>query len=78
MDATDPQSPEYLLNEQEVCDWLRISLATARKWRLIGRGPTFRKLDGTHLVRYRRADVQAWLDGNTFVSTTRRAEPAAA
>jgi predicted DNA-binding transcriptional regulator AlpA len=77
MNPTDPKSPEYLLNEQEVCDWLRISLFTARKWRLIGRGPAFRKLDG-HLVRYRRAEVQAWLDGNTFVSTTRRAEPAAA
>lgn len=77
MDATDPKSPEYLMNEQAFCDWVHISLATARKWRLIGRGPTFRKLDG-NLVRYRRADVQAWLDRNTFVSTTRRAEPAAA
>lgn len=70
-------SPEDLLNEQEVCDWLRIKVATTRKWRLIGRGPKFQRLDG-HLVRYRRGDVQAWLDANTYTSTTCRAEPVAA
>jgi len=70
-------SPDDLLNEQEVCAWLRITVATTRKWRLIGQGPRFQRLGG-HLVRYRRADVQAWLDEHTYVSTTRKAEPAAA
>lgn len=70
------QTPEDLLTEGEYCAWTKRTAAAARKDRLLGRGPRFIKL-GTS-VRYRRADVQAWLDANTFVSTTRRVEPAAA
>ena len=74
MDAT--QSPEDLLDEAYFCGWAVISPACARKWRLLGKGPKFIKVG--NLVRYRRGDVQAWLDENTFVSTTRKAEPIAA
>lgn len=68
------QSPEDLLTEKEVAAWLKCSCAALRKWRLLGKGPTFRKPES--FVRYCRGDVQAWLDENTFLSTTRRAEPA--
>lgn len=74
MDAK--QSPDDLLDETALCEWVGTTPAWARKNRLLGRGPKFIKLG--HLVRYRRGDVQAWLDENTFVSTTRKAEPAAA
>jgi predicted site-specific integrase-resolvase len=61
------QSPDDLLNEQELCDWIRIKVITVRKWRIVGRGPLFQRI-GT-LVRYRRGDVQAWLDSNRHQST---------
>lgn len=70
------QSPEDLLNEQELCDWLRIKVPTVRKWRILGRGPVFQRI-GT-LVRYRRGDVQTWLDANTYSSTSSKADPVAA
>jgi len=70
------QSPDDMLDETQLCDWLGLTIAWARKKRLIGGGPKFIKLGNR--VRYRRGDVQAWIDENTFVSTTRRAEPAAA
>ncbi|MCK6433196.1 MAG: helix-turn-helix domain-containing protein [Burkholderiaceae bacterium] len=74
MDARE--SSEDFIDEVQLCDWLGLSLHWARKKRVVGGGPKFVKFG--KFVRYRRADVQAWLDRNTFVSTTRRAEPAAA
>lgn len=75
MDAN--QTPNDLIDENELCDWLRITTHTTRKWRLLGKGPKFHRLGG-HLVRYSRAEVQAWLDANTYTSTTRRVDLAAA
>jgi excisionase family DNA binding protein len=56
-------TPERLLLPQEVADWLGIPLQTLYSWRVDTgerRGPTGIKI-GRHL-RYRRADVEAWLD----------------
>lgn len=74
MDAK--QSPEDLLDETQLCEWLGLTLAWARKKRLTGGGPKFMKFGNR--VRYRRADVQAWMSANTFASTTRKAEQVAA
>ncbi|GAA4630047.1 hypothetical protein GCM10023196_053800 [Actinoallomurus vinaceus] len=38
----------------------RISIATAKRWSRQGIGPEAVKV-GPRLVRYRRADVEAWL-----------------
>lgn len=74
MDAK--QVPDDFLDESQLCDWLGLTRAWARKKRLVGDGPKFIKFG--NLVRYRRADVQAWLDANTYASTTRKADPVAA
>jgi predicted DNA-binding transcriptional regulator AlpA len=48
-----------MMNEHQVAETLCISVASLRRWRLLARGPLYRKL-GTS-VRYRRNDVEAWL-----------------
>lgn len=48
-----------LLPEKEVAPRLAVSLASLRRWRVEGRGPRYLKLGAS--VRYRIADVEAWL-----------------
>jgi predicted DNA-binding transcriptional regulator AlpA len=52
----------YLLTDSEVAALLGASLQTVRNWRWRGEGPRFVKLGG-RMVRYRPADVQAFIDG---------------
>ena len=51
--------PNEMLNERQVAEYLNMSLASLRKWRLFRRGPKFVKLG--RAIRYRRTDVEAWL-----------------
>jgi predicted DNA-binding transcriptional regulator AlpA len=46
-----------LLNEHEVASYLKISVASVRRWRLLRTGPKFLKIGAA--VRYRREDVEA-------------------
>ena len=48
-----------LLTEQQAANFIAVSVAALRKWRVQGRGPVFLKL-GT-LVRYRLEDINKWL-----------------
>ncbi len=50
-----------LLNEYDVAEIFRLSVATMRHWRLVQKGPKWLKLGSA--VRYRPEDVQAYLDG---------------
>jgi hypothetical protein len=50
-----------LLTEHEVSKQLHVSVASLRRWRLLGRGPQFHKVGA--LIRYRPEDVEAWLAG---------------
>lgn len=52
-----------LLNEYEVAERLKLSVATMRRWRLLRQGPKWLKLNSA--VRYRPEDVQTYLDGRT-------------
>ena len=52
---------QMLLTSQEVADQLGITEGTLRNWRYEGEGPTYVKLR-KRLVRYRRTDVQAYID----------------
>lgn len=52
------------IDEKQLCADLRISSVTATKWRARAEGPPFIKVG--RLVRYRRADVEAWLSARTF------------
>ena len=47
------------LTEGELADMLNISVATLRRWRLLGHGPKFVKFGSA--VRYSSEDVQEWL-----------------
>lgn len=49
-----------LLTTADVAAYLQVPVATLYQWRLHGDGPRAAKV-GRHL-RYRQADVDAWLD----------------
>ncbi|SPE42066.1 hypothetical protein SBA3_4910014 [Candidatus Sulfopaludibacter sp. SbA3] len=48
-----------LITEDEVSKRLNVSVASLRRWRLLGRGPLFIKVGS--LVRYRPEDLESWL-----------------
>jgi predicted DNA-binding transcriptional regulator AlpA len=48
-----------LLNEHEVAEMLRLSVATIRRWRVCGRGPKYLKLLTS--VRYEPHALRQWL-----------------
>ena len=53
-------SLDQLMTPQELAEHVGVPLATVRQWRVKGTGP-HGFMVGKHL-RYRRADVAAWLD----------------
>lgn len=59
MDALDVR--ERLLDPSELAALLNLPEATLTTWRAAGTGPRFYRV-GRH-VRYRRDDLEAWLDG---------------
>lgn len=60
---------DELLNPKQVSDLLQIGVIQLAKWRMFGRGPRFVKMGDAgkkHVpVRYRRSDIEAWLQANT-------------
>lgn len=55
---TEPSRDEFLCSS-EVGSWLRISESKMRRHRREGTGPVFHSDKGR--IRYRKADVEAWL-----------------
>jgi predicted DNA-binding transcriptional regulator AlpA len=49
------------LREKELADWLNVKPRTLKFWRKVGRGPRSTPLD-TGAIRYRRRDVERWLE----------------
>ena len=49
-----------LWNEQEVAENIKISVGTLRRWRVLRTGPKFLKIGAA--VRYRRAEIDTWLN----------------
>lgn len=49
-----------LLTPKAVARLLSMSTSTLARWRSTGEGPAFQKV-GKRVVRYARADVEAWL-----------------
>lgn len=66
MSANDNQEAREFLDEKGLCALLAISSVTATKWRAKAKGPPFIKVG--RLVRYRRSDIDAWLQANTIGS----------
>ena len=55
------EQQQNAFNEREAARYLGISPATLRLWRSLGGGPRFYKA-GEKLVRYRRLDLDAWIE----------------
>lgn len=51
-----------MFDEKQAAELLGCSVATLRKWRLLGTGPAYVKVG--RLVRYREADLMAYLDAH--------------
>ena len=48
-----------LLNEHQVAGITGLSVASVRRWRLVGQGPAYLKIGAA--VRYRPEDVADWI-----------------
>ncbi|MFY4729118.1 helix-turn-helix transcriptional regulator [Nitrospira sp. BLG_2] len=59
---------EQLIDQRAMSRMLGITTKTAETWRVRGSGPRFIKVGS--LVRYRKADIQAWLISRTASSTS--------
>lgn len=67
-----PAEPQAYLTTPEAAAYLRLSPRTLERFRVEGSGPAFLKA-GTgkrSRVLYRQADLQAWLDGFAYTSTS--------
>jgi predicted site-specific integrase-resolvase len=49
-------------NEKDAASVLGCSVAALRKWRLLGKGPAYCKVE--RLVRYAEEDLQAYLEAH--------------
>lgn len=52
-----------LLTPAEFATMARVTVAAVRKWAARGVGPQPKRPPGSSLVRYERAEVEAWLRG---------------
>lgn len=59
LDRTANQS-ERLLTQDEVADWLQVTTRTLKRWRDEGKGPRHQRVQ--NMIRYRRSDIESWLD----------------
>ena len=51
---------EALLSDRDIARLTGFSVHTVRRWRFLNQGPRYLKI--SNLVRYRPADVKAWLE----------------
>ena len=60
-------SPDYM-TPKEAADYVRSSPSTLAKRRITGQLPNFSRIGKA--IRYRRADLDAWMNGNVRKSTS--------
>jgi len=60
-----------IFTTSEAAAHVKLSKPTLERFRLTGEGPKFLKLGGA--VRYRRADLEAWLETRLVSSTSESA-----
>ena len=58
-----------LLSPEQASNWLNLSKSTLAKMRLRGDGPCYIRL-GARRVAYRKQDLEDWVAGNSFRSTS--------
>ena len=57
-----------MLKERDASEHLRVSVSTLRRWRRLGNGPVYRKLNGA--VRYAALDLQKFIEDRARMSTS--------
>lgn len=57
-----------VLNTKEAANYVRLGKPTLERFRISGDGPRYCKLGGA--VRYRKADLDAWLESRLVRSTS--------
>jgi predicted DNA-binding transcriptional regulator AlpA len=57
----DTGHPDDLLSTKYIADWFGVSVMWVENGRLQSYGPPFLRI-GPRMIRYRRADVLAWLE----------------
>ena len=67
-----PTEPDELVDEKVAGKIICKPTPTLRDWRYRGIGPTYIKV-GPKSVRYRRSDLDAWLEANTVRPNTNTA-----
>jgi excisionase family DNA binding protein len=60
--ARESTSTDGLLSPLDLCEILKVPIKTIYRWRATGSGPRSIKI-GKH-VRYRRSDIDAWIEAN--------------
>lgn len=50
------------VGEREAADYLRVSIATLRRWRWLRIGPAWCRPAGSKAPLYLRADLDAWIE----------------
>ena len=65
--------PGRALREQEVAEWLGLSIATLRAWRRRGQGPRFVKFG--RAVRYMVGDVEQYVRASAVEPSTSQGTP---
>lgn len=56
------------LTTKQAAEFLQVKETTLEQWRWNGKGPRFIKLG--RCVRYRRTDIETFVEGRTYTSTT--------
>jgi len=62
------------MNTREAASYLRLGKPTIERFRMTGEGPAYLKLGGA--VRYRRCDLDDWLESCLIQSTAKRSNSA--
>lgn len=62
-----------LLTAEQLADELQATKDQLAQWRYMGRGPRFLK-EG-HFIRYRRVDVEEWLESRIHTRTDMPVDP---
>lgn len=60
-----------IFNTREAAEYVRLGKPTLERFRITGEGPNYCKLGGA--VRYRKVELDAWLESKLTRSTSDRA-----
>ena len=75
---TAKTSPDYytqLINEKEASVYIGHSVRALQNWRVRGGGPKFAKISARS-IRYRRCDLDQWIESKLVRSTSEAANDA--